>query len=96
LLAHRIESQPLSLPNAGSVFRNPPGDHAARLIEASGLKGFCIGGAMVSTKHANFIVNANNATATDIEMVIEALRRMVKERTGVELIQEVRIIGEAK
>ena len=96
LLTHRIESQPLSLPNAGSVFRNPPGDHAARLIEASGLKGFCIGGAMVSTKHANFIVNANNATATDIEMVIEALRRMVKERTGVELIQEVRIIGEDK
>jgi UDP-N-acetylmuramate dehydrogenase len=96
LLSYRIESQPLNLPNAGSVFRNPPEDHAARLIEACGLKGFRIGGAMVSTKHANFIVNADNATALDIEMVIVAVRRMVKEQTGVELIQEVRIIGEVK
>ena len=96
LLARRIDSQPLNLPNAGSVFRNPPQDHAARLIESCGLKGFRIGGAMVSPKHANFIVNAGHATAADIEAVITAVRKTVKEKTGVELVQEVRIIGEAK
>lgn len=96
LLARRIHSQPLNLPNAGSVFRNPPGDHAARLIESCGLKGFCIGGAMVSSKHANFIVNTGNATAADIEAVIAAVRSIVKEQTGIELVQEVRIIGEVK
>ena len=68
LLARRLESQPLDQPNAGSVFRNPPGDHAARLIESAGLKGFSIGGARVSDKHANFIVNAERqASAADIE-----------------------------
>lgn len=96
LLSKRINSQPLSLPNAGSVFRNPPGDHAARLIESCGLKGFSIGGAMVSPKHANFIVNTGNAMAADIEAVITEVSKRVKEKTGVELIQEVRIIGEAK
>jgi UDP-N-acetylmuramate dehydrogenase len=96
LLSRRINSQPLSLPNAGSVFRNPPGDHAARLIESCGLKGFSIGGAMVSTKHANFIVNTGNAMAEDIEAVISEVSKAVKEKTGVTLIQEVRIIGEAK
>lgn len=96
LLAKRIDSQPLNLPNAGSVFRNPPGDHAARLIESCGLKGFGIGGAMVSSKHANFIVNTGHATAADIEAVIAAVRRIVKEQTGVELVQEVRIIGEVR
>lgn len=93
LLARRIDSQPLNLPNAGSVFRNPQGDHAARLIESCGLKGFGIGGAMVSSKHANFIVNTGNATAADIEAVIAAVRSTVKEQTGIELVQEVRIIG---
>ena len=96
LLARRINSQPLDLPNAGSVFRNPSGDHAARLIESCGLKGFHIGSAMVSSKHANFIVNTGNATAADIEAVIVAVRRTVQEQTGIELVQEVRIIGEAK
>jgi len=96
LLSRRINSQPLSLPNAGSVFRNPPGDHAARLIELCGLKGFSIGGAMVSPKHANFIVNTGNAMAADIEAVITEVSKTVKEKTGVELVQEVRIIGEAK
>jgi UDP-N-acetylmuramate dehydrogenase len=94
-LATRIKSQPLNLPNAGSVFRNPSGDWAARLIESCGLKGFRIGGAMVSTKHANFIVNTGGASATDIEALIVAVRGKVKERTGVELEPEVRIIGAA-
>ncbi len=93
LLTRRINAQPLNLPNAGSVFRNPPGDHAARLIESCGLKGFRIGGAMVSTRHANFIVNTGDATAEEIEAVIAMVRKTVKEQTGIELVQEVRIIG---
>jgi UDP-N-acetylmuramate dehydrogenase len=92
-LAMRVNSQPLNLPNAGSVFRNPPGDWAARLIESCGLKGLRIGGAMVSPKHANFIVNTGMASATDIEALIVEVRRKVKEGTGVELEPEVRIIG---
>lgn len=95
LLAQRIHSQPLNQPNAGSVFRNPPGDYAARLIEACGLKGFCIGGAMVSPKHANFIVNTGNANATDIEALILLVQDKVQKETGIALIQEVRIIGDA-
>jgi len=96
LLAKRIATQPLSLPNAGSVFRNPPGDHAARLIEACGLKGFVIGGARVSEKHANFIVNPQGrARAADIEALIAHVRETVRARTGVELEAEVRIVGEA-
>lgn len=95
LLARRIDSQPLHQPNAGSVFRNPPGDYAARLIEVCGLKGQCIGGAMVSPKHANFIVNTGNASATDIEALILLVQDRVKKETGIELIQEVRIIGDA-
>jgi UDP-N-acetylmuramate dehydrogenase len=96
LLARRIATQPLELPNAGSVFRNPPGDHAARLIEACGLKGYAIGGARISEKHANFIVNPKGrACAADIEALIEHARRAVKERFGVDLVPEVRIIGEA-
>ena len=96
LLARRIESQPLDLPNAGSVFRNPPGDHAARLIEACGLKGYAIGGARISEKHANFIVNPRGrARAADIEALIEHARRAVKDRFGIELHPEVRIVGEA-
>ncbi len=77
------------------MFRNPPGDHAARLIEACGLKGTAIGGAMVSPKHANFIVNAGGATAADIEALIARVRQTVKEQHGVELVTEVRVIGEA-
>ena len=94
LLKKRIEAQPLGLPNAGSVFRNPPGDHAARLIESCGLKGFRIGGAEVSEKHANFIVNVDHASATDIERLIEHVEDTVEARTNVRLIREVRIIGE--
>jgi UDP-N-acetylmuramate dehydrogenase len=97
LLARRIASQPLSLPNAGSVFRNPPGDHAARLIEACGLKGLARGGARVSEKHANFIVNPHGAaSAADIEFLIETVREKVKGTTSIDLIPEVRIVGEAR
>ncbi|SDW11158.1 UDP-N-acetylmuramate dehydrogenase [Nitrosomonas oligotropha] len=96
LLAQRVASQPLNLPNAGSVFRNPPGDYAARLIEACGLKGCHIGGAMVSPKHANFIVNTGNASAADIEALIMMVQSRVKKATGIALIQEVRIIGDAR
>ena len=95
-LVKRVATQPLSRPNAGSVFRNPPGDHAARLIEACGLKGFTVGGAQVSRKHANFIVNAGGASAADIEAVIDHVQATVKERAGVELVREVRIVGAAE
>jgi UDP-N-acetylenolpyruvoylglucosamine reductase len=95
LLNKRIASQPLNLPNAGSVFRNPPGDHAARLIQECGLKGRKIGGAQVSEKHANFIVNTGNATATDIENLIKEVQSTVEQKTGVKLQCEVRVIGEA-
>ena len=96
LLAKRIATQPLNLPNAGSVFRNPPNDHAARLIEGCGLKGHAIGGARVSEKHANFIVNPEGkARAADIEALIGYVRRLVAEKTGVKLDPEVQIIGEA-
>jgi UDP-N-acetylmuramate dehydrogenase len=94
LLSRRIASQPLHQPNAGSVFRNPPGDHAARLIEACGLKGRRVGGAQISEKHANFIVNVGGATAGDIESLIEEAREVVRRETGVELHPEVRIVGE--
>jgi UDP-N-acetylmuramate dehydrogenase len=95
LLVKRVASQPLNQPNAGSVFRNPPGDHAARLIEACGLKGFTIGGAQVSTKHSNFIVNTGTASAADIEAVIDHVQATVRQSAGVELLREVRIVGHA-
>lgn len=94
LLKARIASQPLQQPNAGSVFRNPPGDFAARLIESCGLKGHTVGGAQVSTKHANFIVNVGHASAADIENLIEHIEATVTTRTGVTLHREVRILGE--
>ena len=94
LLAKRLSSQPLNLPNAGSTFRNPENDHAARLIEACGLKGYQIGGAQVSTKHANFIVNLGDATADDIEQLIAHMQQVVSQQFGIELQQEVRVIGE--
>lgn len=95
LLTKRIASQPLSLPNAGSVFRNPPGDHAARLIESCGLKGLERGGARVSEKHANFIVNPKGvARASDIEELIQMVRNRVLAQTGIDLHPEVRIFGD--
>jgi len=96
LLTRRIATQPLSMANAGSVFRNPPGDHAARLIEICGLKGFAIGDARVSEKHANFIVNPERiARATDIEALIVHVRDVVRTKTGIDLEPEVRIVGDA-
>ena len=94
LLATRLASQPLNLPSAGSTFRNPHGDFAARLIEASGLKGYQIGGAQVSPKHANFIVNVGDCTALDIELLIRHMKDTVLDKQGVALQQEVRVIGE--
>ena len=95
LLAKRMASQPLDKPNAGSTFRNPPGDHAARLIESCGLKGYTIGGAQVSTKHANFIINTGTASAADIENMIDHMQATVKTKTGVDLVREVKIVGDA-
>lgn len=94
LLTRRVQSQPLQLPNAGSVFRNPPGAYAAQLIEQCGLKGTRIGGAQVSEKHANFIVNDRGARAADIEQLIHYVQRYVQQKTGIQLQCEVRIIGE--
>ncbi len=93
-LQRRTAAQPLELPNAGSVFRNPPGDYAARLIESCGLKGRRIGGAQVSPKHANFIVNVDGASAADLEALIDEVRETVRAKHGVELDREVRIIGD--
>ena len=95
MLERRKTTQPLGLPSCGSVFRNPPGDYSARLIEAAGLKGYRIGGAEVSPKHANFIINTGAATASDIEALIEHVRQTVRDVHGIELVHEVRIVGRA-
>ena len=94
-LAKRKASQPVGKPSAGSTFRNPPGDHAARLIEACGLKGHRIGGATVSTQHANFLITEDGAKAADVEALIHHLQATVKAKTGVELHPEVRVVGDA-
>ncbi len=94
LLERRKRTQPITAWSCGSVFRNPPGDHAARLIQAAGLKGFTIGGASVSEKHANFILNEGEATAQDIEQLIVHVRNVVRARFDVDLIPEVRIVGD--
>jgi UDP-N-acetylmuramate dehydrogenase len=93
LLAKRKASQPIGEWSGGSTFTNPPGDHAARLIEASGLKGFRIGDASVSEKHANFLINHGNASAADIEQLIAHVQETVERVHGVRLNPEVRIIG---
>ncbi len=90
----RRRTQPLQMPCAGSVFRNPPGDHAGRLIEAAGLKGYTCGGAQVSEIHANFIVNRGGATATDVLTLMEHVRSTVKEKFGIDLHPEVLVVGE--
>jgi UDP-N-acetylmuramate dehydrogenase len=93
LLNRRKETQPLAKPSAGSVFRNPPGAHAAELIENLGLKGLRIGGAEVSSKHANFIVNNGSATAAEVLAIIREIQRQVKEAYGTELQTEIQFIG---
>jgi UDP-N-acetylmuramate dehydrogenase len=96
LLARRKATQPMGEFSCGSVFTNPPGDHAARLIEAAGLKGFQIGGARVSAKHANFIINDGTATADELERMIKHVQATVQRVHGVALQPEVRIVGEGK
>ena len=93
LLEQRAAAQPIGLPSCGSTFRNPPGDHAARLIEAAGLKGLRMGGAQVSEKHANFIINTGSATAAQIEALIERVQGEVERRFGVLLVTEVHRVG---
>ena len=93
LLAHRNDTQPLNVPSCGSVFRNPEGGYAGKLIEEAGLKGEAVGGAQISPVHANFIANTGGATAEDVLALIEHARRCVRERSGVELETEVRVIG---
>jgi UDP-N-acetylmuramate dehydrogenase len=91
---HRAETQPGAIQNAGSVFRNPPGDHAGRLVEAAGLKGFGIGGASVSDLHANFFVAENGASAQDVYDLVHAVRARVREEFGVDLVPEVKFVGD--
>jgi UDP-N-acetylmuramate dehydrogenase len=90
----RSASQPLELPSFGSTFRNPPGDFAGRLLEAAGLKGLRIGGAEVSTRHANFVVNVGGATARDVLALVRLMRERVREQAGVTLETEVRLVGD--
>jgi UDP-N-acetylmuramate dehydrogenase len=96
LLARRKESQPIGEWSCGSVFTNPPGDHAARLIDSAGLKGLRVGGASVSVKHANFIINEGTASAADIEALIGQVQAQVERTHGVRLVPEVRVVGESK
>ena len=89
----RVRTQPLQMACAGSVFRNPDHDHAARLIEAAGLKGLRVGGAEVSEKHANFIVNIGQATAQDVLTLIDLIQTTIKQKFGIQLIPEVLVVG---
>jgi UDP-N-acetylmuramate dehydrogenase len=89
----RRATQPLAEPNCGSVFKNPPGDHAARLVEAAGAKGLVVGGAKVSEKHSNFVVATEGATAEDVFRLITLVQERVRERFGTELEPEVRLVG---
>lgn len=92
-LEQRAATQPIGIPSAGSTFRNPPGDYAGRLIESIGLKGLRFGGAEISKKHANFILNVGSATASDIETLIEKIQIDVEKSLGIRLIPEVKIVG---
>ncbi len=93
-LDRRKATQPIDQPSCGSTFRNPPGDHAGRLIEAAGLKGFTVGKAQVSEKHANFVVNTGGATASDIRRLVEHVQRAVEAQSGVTLVREVHFAGD--
>ena len=89
----RQQTQPINLPSSGSVFKNPTGDHAAHLIDHCGLKGFKVGGASVSNKHANFFVNDGGATARDVLQVISHVRNVVLSQSGIRLELEVMLVG---
>jgi UDP-N-acetylmuramate dehydrogenase len=93
-MERRKAGQPLEYPSAGSVFKNPPNDYAGRLIESAGLKGMSVGGAMISDKHANVIVNVGGASAEDILTLMETARQRVKEQTGIELEPEIKVVGD--
>ena len=93
LLAARADTQPLNVPSCGSVFKNPEGDYAGRLIEAAGLKGLAVGGAQISPVHANFIANTGGATAADVLALMERARETVEKETGIRLEPEVRVVG---
>ena len=93
MIKRRNETQPLNLPNSGSMFKNPPGTHAAKLIEQAGLKGKRVGGAQISEKHANFIVNLGTARASDVMTLLDLTRRTVYQNTGIQLELEVKMIG---
>jgi UDP-N-acetylmuramate dehydrogenase len=92
---HRRTTQPIEQRSLGSTFKNPPGDAAGRLIDAAGLKGLRIGGAQVSPKHANFIVNVGGATADDVLALMAEMRNRVRDRFGIELEPEIRVVGRA-
>ena len=94
LLQKRNDSQPIGQPSCGSVFKNPPDKHSAKLIESAGLKGYCIGGACVSEKHANFIISKEDTRASDIEALIAYIQITIKQQFDVSLETEVRIVGE--
>lgn len=94
-LKTRNATQPLDMPSGGSVFKNPPGDYAGRLIEEAGLKGKRSGGAMISPKHANFIVNTGNAKAQDVLSLITLVRKEVRDRSGIDLEPEIHVIGDS-
>ncbi len=94
LVGKRKSSQPSGFPNSGSMFRNPPGDFAGRLIEAAGLKGLRVGQAQIALRHANFIVNLGGAKATDVRQLMEAARREVRQRFNIDLVAEVKFVGD--
>ncbi|HVG03159.1 MAG TPA: hypothetical protein VM842_09720, partial [Nitrospira sp.] len=94
-LQYRKDTQPLTLPSAGCVFKNPPHDSAGRLVEAAGLKGARIGDAQVSEKHANFMVNVGHARAEDVLALIKKVRAAVKKQSGVSLELELKVVGQA-
>ena len=96
LAGKRREKQPLEYPSAGSTFKRPEGYFAAKLIEDAGLKGFSVGGAMVSEKHSGFVINYNDATASDVMELCRQVREKVKALSGVELEMEVKRLGEFK
>jgi UDP-N-acetylmuramate dehydrogenase len=94
LYGDRRRSQPLALPNAGSIFKNPPGERAGRLIDQLGLKGYRIGAAAISPQHANFIVNLGQASAHEVLALVDHVKQQAYARTGIRLEEEVRIVGE--